>query len=270
MTRFVLVAAALWLLAPAIRAQAPAGAPAEVSDPHAVQPERPSVATHAGTVAPGWFEFEAGVERDQHAPAAPGYFTPLNFKFGLADRLQLGVFGSAQRPYPGATGVGDIGAGVKWRLADAAPLVGDFALLPAIKLPAGSAAKGTGTGTTDVSLTAISSHDFGPVALDVNVGYTRRSGDGTVAPTSSSGWAISSGGPFAGRLGWVLECYGYPGTGGPAGQSPIVAVLAGPTFLVRPWLAFDTGAIFPLSGPQPHALYAGAVYNVGRLWGARR
>jgi hypothetical protein len=27
----------------------------------------------------------------------------------------------------------------------------------------------------------------------------------------------------------------------------------------------DAGVIVPVSGPQPHALYAGAVYNVGRM-----
>jgi hypothetical protein len=43
-----------------------------------------------------------------------------------------------------------------------------------------------GTGTTDPNLLFISSHKLGPVAMDLNVGYTRRSGDGSVAPTSAS------------------------------------------------------------------------------------
>jgi hypothetical protein len=252
------------------RAQAsgPGAPPAEApADPHAVQPERPTLATHAGTVAPGWLEIESGIERDRFAPSDIGYITPTLLKFGIANRLQLGVFGALGHPAPGVTGIGDVGAGVKWRLVEGAPIVGDFALLPSVKLPTGSAASGTGTGTTDVSLLAISSHDLGPVALDINVGYTKRSGDGLVAPTSASLWTVSTGGPFAGALGWVLECYGYPGTGGPSGQAPIVAVLAGPTFLAKSWLAFDAGAIVPVKGAQPHALYAGVVYNVGRLWG---
>src|SRR5437764_1362781 len=41
-------------------------------DPHAVQPERPTVATHAGTVAPGWSEIEAGIERDRYADGSHG------------------------------------------------------------------------------------------------------------------------------------------------------------------------------------------------------
>jgi hypothetical protein len=78
-------------------------------------------------------------------------------------------------------------------------------------------------------------------------------------------WTASFGGPLGGGLGWTAECYGYPSTVGPAGQASIVALLGGPTFLVQQWLAIDAGVIVPLTGPQPHALYAGLVYNVGRM-----
>ena len=236
----------------------------EPRDPHAVQPERPTVATHAGTVSPGWLEIEAGFEHDRFGPSLTTSSTPTVFKFGLADHAQLSVFGSAQHS-PGVTGLGDVGVGVKWRIADGAPVLGDFAILPSAKFPTGSADKGTGTGTTDASLLLISSHDLGPVAMDINVGYTRRSGNGSGAPRNATLWTLSFGGPIAGNLGWTGECYGYPRTTGPAGQASIVALLGGPTFLVKKWLAIDAGVIVPLTGPQPHALYAGGVYNVGRL-----
>jgi len=236
----------------------------DASDPHAVQPERPTVATHAGTVAPRWLEIETGVERDRFNPGFSSATTPTVLKFGLASHVQLGVFGSVVHQ-PGTTGLGDMGAGVKWRVVDDAPVLGDFAVLPSVKFPTGAADKGTGTGTTDAAILLISSHSLGPVSMDINAGYTRRSGDGSNAPTSAALWTVSFGGPATGPLGWTAECYGYPGTSGPAGQSPIVAVLAGPTFLLRKWLALDAGLIVPISGPQPHALYAGAVYNVGRM-----
>ncbi len=102
--------------------------------------------------------------------------------------------------------------------------------------------------------------------MDINVGYTRRSGDGSNAARNATLWTISFGGPAVGPLGWTAECYGYPGTSGPAGQAPIVALLGGPTYLIRPWLAVDAGIIVPVAGPQAHALYAGGVYNIGRLW----
>jgi hypothetical protein len=34
---------------------------------------------------------------------------------------------------------------------------------------------------------------------------------------------------------------------------------------VEKWLVFDAGAIFPLTGAQPHALYAGLTWNIGKL-----
>lgn len=238
----------------------------DTRDPHAVQPERPTVATHAGTVATGWLEVEAGVERDRLGAASPTLATPVVLKLGIAHRMQLGIDATTLRA-GGATSIGDLTAGIKWRLLDGAPFVGDFALLPAIKFATGS--RSAGSGTTDLSLLAISSHDLGPVSMDVNVGYTHRTGDGSRAPTSATLWTFSFGGPIAGVFGWTAECYGLPGTSGAAGQAPIVALLAGPTALVRPWLAFDVGAIEPISGPQPRAFYAGTVYNVGRIWRAR-
>jgi outer membrane putative beta-barrel porin/alpha-amylase len=259
------IAAHLLLMAPmssALLAQSP-------NDPHAVQPERPTVATHAGTVAPGWIEIEAGAERDRFNASTSQTLSPAVIKFGVASHVQLSVFGSAVHNDL-ATGVGDIGAGIKWRIADDAPIVGDFAVEPMAKFPTGSYAHGAGTGTTDASLLLISSHDLGGIALDVNAGYTRRSGDASRAPKNATLWTVAFGGPFAGPVGWVFECYGYPGTSGPAGQAPIVAILAGPTYLPAPWLALDVGLIEPAAGPQPHALYAGGVYNVGRFWHAAR
>jgi hypothetical protein len=70
--------AALTIVAGTTRAQ-------EASDPHAVQPERPTVATDAGTVAPGWLEIETGLERDRFGPSLTTGSTPTVFKLGLAD-----------------------------------------------------------------------------------------------------------------------------------------------------------------------------------------
>lgn len=238
---------------------------AQPIDPHAVQPERPTVATHAGTVAPGWVEIETGTELDRYEDSLRGAVLPVVVKFGLTSTTQFSVFGSAlSPPASGSFGVGDVAAGVKWRLADDLPVLGRFAVLPSLKFPTGSTDSGAGTGTVDGSLLFISSHDLGPVALDINAGYTRRSGDGSAAPRDSTLWTISFGGPAAGAFGWVAELYGYPGTSGPAGQSSTVALLFGPTLSARSWLAFDAGLIAPLSGPQPRAVYFGGVWNIGR------
>ena len=254
---------AAWLVATPLRIAAQTPDP----DPHAVQPQRPTVTTHAGTVAPGWLEIEAGAERDRFPDESHGVTAPFLFKIGLASQVQFEIQVPFARPAGGDTSAaGDVTLDVKWRVVEDAPIVGDFAILPSLKLPSGSTASGTGTGTTDVGLLLISSHKMGAIAMDLNVGYTWRGGDGTVTPTRASLWTASFGGPARGVLGWVAELYGYPRTTGPAGSDRIVAFLAGPTIQVRPWLVLDAGLIVPLTGPQPRALFAGATYNVGRLW----
>ena len=101
--------------------------------------------------------------------------------------------------------------------------------------------------------------------MDVNVGFLRRSGDGTDVPRNASLWAVSFGGPARWGIGWGAEIYGYPATSGPAGTDAIVAILLGPTWQVRNWLVLDAGIIAPLTGPQPHAIYSGVTYNIGAL-----
>ena len=64
------------------------------TNPHAVQPERPTVATHAGTVA----RDGSRSRRASSAIVSTGSnrsSTPTVLKFGLASHAQLGVFGSA-------------------------------------------------------------------------------------------------------------------------------------------------------------------------------
>ncbi len=256
-----LAAGLLALLPPAV-----AAAQEPPRDPHAVQPERPTVATHAYTVAPGWVEIEAGLELDRYSGGAVGGSVPVVLKLGLTSRAQLDVDVTGLRPpQGGATGVGDLALALKVRVLEKAPVLGDVSLQPSLKLPTAPSGSGLGTGTTDVGLLVISSHDLGPVSMDLNAGLVRRSGDGGTVPRSATVWTASFGGPAAGDFGWVVELYGYPGTAGPAGQRPIVALLGGPTLLARAWLAFDAGVIVPLAGPQPHALYVGCVWNVGHL-----
>ncbi|HVP14214.1 MAG TPA: transporter [Terriglobales bacterium] len=241
---------------------------AQPTDHHVAQPERPTVATHAHTVAPGWVEIEAGIERDEHEDRSIGLASPLETKIGLTPHAQLSLNTPWQRREsgpPSGAGPGDISVGVKWRLLDDAPLLGDFALLPTLKLPSGSAARGTGTGTTDGSLTVISSHEVGRVALDLNAGFTRHSRSTHSTARDATLWTVSTGTTLTESVAWALELFGLPGTSGSAGERPIAALLAGPTFTPRRWLELDAGLIVPISGPQPHALYAGFVWNIGRL-----
>jgi hypothetical protein len=252
----------LQLLLPAASvAQTPAA-----RKPHDVQPERPTVATHAYTVAPGWVEIEGGIEAESYGNDVYGWQGPVLLKLGLAPRLQFDAATSLLRVPPGSTtGLGDIALGLKWHLLERAPIAGDVALIGTVTVPTAPRADGVGTGTTAAALVLVSSQAFGPVEMDLNAGVTHRSGGGTLAPRNASVWTASFSGPVVTTIGWVAELFGYPGTAGQAGQPPIVALLGGPTLLLRKWLALDAGVILPLEGPQPRAFYSGFVWNIGRL-----
>ena len=236
-------------------------------DPRAAQPERPTVATHAYTVAPGYLELEVGVQAAQ--PLGQTQLgAPVVAKIGIVPRLQLELQGGwVRNTAPGATiaGLTDVAIALKERVLDAAPLVHDFSLQGSIKFATG--ARDVGTGTTDLSLLLISSRPIGAAELDLNAGYTHRSGDGTAVPTSATLLTASLGSPIRGRIGGVAELFGYPGTGGGAGTSPQVGFLFGPTLQLAPWLVLDAGAILNVRNLGANAFYAGATYNAGRIPG---
>jgi len=238
------------------------------TDPRAAQPERPTVATHAYTVAPGYIEIETGVQ-DMRPRAASQFALPAVIKLGIVQRLQLELQGgyvrnTAQGP-PSTTeaGVSDMAIALKQRVMDAAPVLHDFSVQGSIKFATGS--HGVSTGTTDVSLLLISSRPISKGELDLNAGYTRRSGNGTIAPVNATLLTASFGAPIHGPLGAVAELFSYPGTSGPSGTPPEIGFLTGPTLQVRPWLIFDAGVILNVQHMGANAAYAGLTYNVGRI-----
>jgi hypothetical protein len=262
-----------WLVSIALTGVSASLSPAQ-TDPRAVQPERPTVATHAGTVAPGFLEIEAGGQWDRFDDGSLGMQLPMVFKFGVSRSVQLSIFTAFVSPPVGSSAIGDAGVGVKWRFVEHHPALGRFAIFPSVKFPTGTTASGTatgtnvtpmgsgtGTGTTDFGLLLISSRMLGPVALDLNAGYTRRTGGDAGASGETMVWTISTGGPWAGPVGWVVELFGYPKTGI---QPSSAALLFGPTLVVKPWLSLDAGAIVPVSGSPPKSWYLGGVWNVGR------
>jgi hypothetical protein len=214
-------------------------------------------------------ELETGFQRQQAGVLSDRLAVPVVLKVGLATHVQLDVAPGWNRDAQNGriqAGITDLVLGVKWRVADVAPVLGAFAVQTTVSMPTGSAEAGLGTGSAALNLLAISSHRFGPLSVDANVGYTRLGGDGTIAPNDRTLWTISAGFPVAGSLAWAAEVFGYPGTSGPSGGPPVVGFLTGPTFMVRPYLVLDAGAIFDIEGFGGTAVYAGVTWNIGRIW----
>ncbi len=242
---------------------------AQAPDPREAKPERPSVATHAYTVAPGIVEAEMGIQAQHPTPSSRVVGVPVLLKIGLPRRLQLDISpGWLRNESDGraSAGLTDLAVGVKWHAADAVPVLGSMAVQGTVKLATGSETRATGTGTTDFNVLAISSHVFGGVSLDVNAGYARRSGNGTRVPKDWTVWACSAGIPIAGPLGWSAEIFGYPGTRGPSGTGPIVGMLLGPTWTPQRSIVLDGGLIISLENMGGAAAYAGLTWNIGQVW----
>jgi len=104
-------------------------------NPHAVQPERPTVATHAGTVARGCIELEEGGEWDKGSDGVRSFIAPTNLKIGLAQRAQLNLLVNLVRnPIAGGSfETSSVTVGVKYRIVDDDRILGDFAVLPAVR-----------------------------------------------------------------------------------------------------------------------------------------
>lgn len=236
------------------------------SDPRAVQPERPTVATHAYTVAPGYVEIEAGVQ-DARPNGLTQFNAPLVVKLGLTPRLQLELQGGYTRADAAAgaaiAGVADVAIALKQRVLDAAPIVHDLSVQASIKFPSGG--RDLTTGTTDVSVLIISSRSIGSAELDLNAGYTHRSGDGSSVPINATLLTASFGSPLRGPIGGVAELFSYPATNGPSGTPTMIGFLVGPTWQATPWLVFDAGAIVNVRNMGANAAYAGLTFNAGRL-----
>ena len=79
------------IVATALSAAAASAQTAGPKDPREAQPERPTVATHAYTVAPGIVELETGFQQQHPSPSSNLIGVPVLFKIGLTDRLQLDV-----------------------------------------------------------------------------------------------------------------------------------------------------------------------------------
>ncbi|MFL5384003.1 MAG: transporter [Longimicrobiaceae bacterium] len=265
-TRGIRLAATLALCVPAaLRAQG------EERDSTAVLPERPTVATHAYVIKPGFVEVETGVTAFR--PTDDGTFdVPNTIKFGLTRWLQLAISPgfTSNRGGPGGdlqVGFGDLSVAAKLVVGTGLPVLADFAVKPSLKLATGSTSRGFGTGTTEGGILLVSSRQVLGGQIDANAGITFSSGDGTDAPETSTVWAVAGSRSIAGPLGAVAEVFGFPGTSGPAGGPPQVGLLFGPTWALRPSLVLDAGAIVNVRHLGGNAAYVGLTANLGRWFG---
>jgi len=224
--------------------------------PRVANPERPTYATHAYAVAPGYAELEQGISATGTAGLSQGTIWSVALKLGVSPFLQAEFFGPAYARTPAGGGVGDLGLALKFRsdLSEKSAV----ALIPGMSAPTGSTAKGLGAGRALGSLTAVYSVDLpASVHLDLNAGPT-----GVGAGATQWFWSVS--GSWGGKvIGVTGECFDYT----PGGAGPRFAGLLGAvTIRMAPWVVIDAGGQHGTTARSADALFVGLTTNLGRVF----
>jgi hypothetical protein len=229
---------------------------AALQSPREANPERPTYATHAYAVAPGYLEVEQGI-----SAAGPSSFSEetswaVALKLGLTPALQAELFGPLYVRNAAGGGLGDLGLSLKFRRDVSSQ--SSLALIPAVTAPTGSARKGLGAGRVLGSLTGVYSVDL-PASfhVDLNAGPAGLGG-------GAAQWFFSVSGSWgAGTVGVTGECFDF--TPGGAG-SRFAGVLGALTVRLAPWAVLDAGGQWGTTTNSPNALFAGLTTNVGRVF----
>jgi hypothetical protein len=217
--------------------------------PRAANPERPTVATHAYAVAPGYWELEQGVRAYGMASFSEGRAWDFNLKVGLRGHVQLGLFGTGLGWTGGVTGVGDLGFALKAQTGLGRG--GAVAVVPGVTLPTGNESLGLGAGRVLGSLVAVWSQDLTEdFHTDINVGPV---GIGAGRPQLFGSLGASG---ARGRWSVAGELFRFTaGAAGPAQEGVLGA-----------WFVLDAGGVWGRTPATPDQLFVGATTNLGRIF----
>ncbi len=231
------------------------GWPVVAQSPRAANPERPTVATHAYAVAPGYVEVEQGISARGSTSLAAATSWDVNVKIGIAPHIQLGIFGPGYVRTGAGHGIGDWGAALKLR-TDLSEEVA-VAAVPAMTLPTGNERRGLGAGRALGQLPFVLSVD-GPAGVhaDLNAGPL---GIGAGRPQWLTTASFSH---SLGAIGVSAELFRISaGAAGPRQAGLLGAVTVTPV----QWMVIDAGGTVGLGSGSPDAIFLGLTTNLGRL-----
>ena len=237
-------------------AQAQDQAPADVGI--TAVPNRPTFASTAEMVQLGVFEIEYGFE------AANGHQN-INglLKWGAVKNLELWFLNNPIERDAGTAGLGDSGAGFKYKLFPQLKVRPTVAILYVVTLP--TARPELGAGAMAHLAQILVSKDFGKHHFDVNEGVQ------FVGRPQASGFdrryftALSYSRSLTGKWGYTGEIAGYSRQN--AAAPATMTLLNAATYNVSPRLVLDGGAYFAAYGSVPRVtFFAGLTYSVADLY----
>ena len=221
-------------------------------------PNRPTFASTAEMVQLGVFEIEYGFE------AAKGH-QDVNglLKWGAVKNLELWFLNNPIERDAGTAGLGDSGAGFKYKLFPQKKARPTVAILYVTTLPTARPALGAGAIAHLVQL--LVSKDFGKHHFDVNegvqfAGRPRLSGFDRTYFT-----ALSYSRPLRGKWGYTGEIAGFSRKN--ATTPATMTLLNAATYNMSSRLVLDGGAYFAAYGQLPRfTVFAGVTYSVANLY----
>jgi len=231
---------------------------AQTPDEIIAVPNRPTFASTAEMVPLGVFEVEYGFE------AAKGHQN-INglLKWGAVKNLELWFLNNPIERDAGTAGLGDSGAGFKYKLFAQKNALPTVAILYVTTLP--TARPKLGAGALAHLVQILVSKDFGKHHFDVNEGVQ------FVGRPQIGGFdrryftALSYSYPLKGKWGYTGEIAGFGGqnTATPASMTLLNAA----TYNVTSRFVLDAGAYISVYGQLPRATaFAGLIYSIANLY----
>ena len=220
-------------------------------------PNRPTFASTAESVQKGTFEIEYGFEATDGHQNINGLL-----KFGASNTLELWFLNLPLERDAGMAGVGDSGAGFKYRFLSQRKKLPSVALLYIASVP--TATNNLGSGAVSHLAQFLVSRDFGKSHFDFNEGAQ------WLGRPQASGFdrryftALSYSHPLRGKWGITAELAGF-GRANPETPSTMT-LLAAATYNFSSRLVLDGGAYLAAYGPLPRVTsFAGLTYSVFRF-----
>lgn len=217
-------------------------------------PNRPTFASTAEMVRPGVLEVEYGFE------AAKGHQN-INglLKWGAVKNLEMWFLNIPIERDAGTAGLGDSGAGFKYRVFAQTKILPRFSVLYVATIP--TARVKLGAGAVGHSVQLLASKDYGKHHIDVNEGveFVGRPGPGGFDRNYFSAFSYSH--PIHEKWGYTAEIAGFSRTN--AATPATMTLLGAVTYNARSRLVLDGGAYYAVYGQLPRITFFGGItYSV--------
>jgi Putative MetA-pathway of phenol degradation len=249
-----------------VRGQTPdaptATSQSQQKDPNGEQitavPNRPTFASTAEMVQLGVFEIEYGFEAGKGHQNVNGLL-----KWGAVKNLELWFLNNPIQRDDGTAGLGDSGAGFKYKLFPQGKARPTLSVLYVATLP--TARPELGNGAMAHLAQILVSKDFGKHHFDVNEGVQFLGRPQLGGFDRRYFTALSYSHPVSGKWGYTGEIAGFSRQN--ASTQATMTLLNAATYNLSPRLVLDGGAYIAVYGQLPRVTaFAGLTYSVANLY----